>query len=391
MPDHAPATAPGDGPDHDVIIVGAGIIGLATARELLARGRRVTLVDPDPAGGASRAAAGMLAPVAEVVWDQAPLYPLMVESGRRYRGFAAAVAAESGRDVGYLANATLVCAGDAADRRHLLELAGLQSRLGMAVQPITAGQARRLEPALGPGCVGAVSLPEDHQVDPRRLCAALLDLLGPRVRRDRVTEVLFDGERAVGVRLAGGAVLHAAEVLLAAGLGTAGIAGVPAAAAAPLRPVHGDVLRLRVPERLRPLLTRTIRGVVHGRPVYLVPRADGTVVLGATSREDDLAGVSAGGVADLLRDARRLVPAVADLEIVEMIARARPGSPDDVPVIGRLGPGLSVSGGYFRHGILLTPLGAALGADAVCGADPDPRFAAAVDPNRFTTRRNRSR
>ncbi|WP_245803357.1 glycine oxidase ThiO [Corynebacterium sphenisci] len=391
MVDHAATSrtaAAAGGPDHDVIVVGAGIIGLATARELLRRGRGVTVVDPDPVSGASRAAAGMLAPVAEVVWDQPALYPLMVESGRRWPGLAAAVAAESGREVGYLANATLVCAGDAADRRHLTELAGLQRDLGMAAEPIPAAEARRREPALGPGCVGAVHLPGDHQVDPRRFCAALLELLGPRVRRARVAGVTFAGDRATGVRLADGTELRGAEVLLAAGLGIGDIAGAPPEVAAALRPVHGEVLRLQVPERLRPLLTRTIRGVVHGRPVYLVPRADGTVVLGATSREDALPGVLAGGVEQLLRDARRLVPAVAELELVETIARARPGSPDDAPLIGRIGPGLSVSAGYFRHGILLTALGAALGADAVTGAPPDPRFAAAIDPTRFPTRRN---
>lgn len=384
----APARAAADGADHDVIVVGAGIIGLATARELLRRGREVTVLDPDPVSGATRAAAGMLAPGAEVVWDQPALHPLLAESARRWPGLAAGVAADAGREIGHLATGTLVCAGDAADRRRLAELAGLQRDLGMAVEPIPAAEARRREPALGPGCVGAVHLPGDHQVDPRRFCAALLELLGPRVRRARVAAVTFAGDRATGVRLADGAELRAAEVLLAAGLGIGGIAGAPPPLAAALRPVHGEVLRLRVPARLRPLLTRTIRGVVGGRPVYLVPRADGTVVLGATSREDALAGVRAGGVERLLRDARRLVPAVAELELVEVIARARPGSPDDAPLIGRIGPGLSVSAGYFRHGILLAALGADLGADAVTGLPADPRFAAAIDPTRFPRRRN---
>lgn len=152
--------------------------------------------------------------------------------------------------------------------------------------------------------------------------------------------------------------------------------------------VRGEVLRLRVPEALRPLVTRTIRGVVQGNAVYIVPRADGTIVLGATTREDDMVGVRAEGVHQLLRDAHRLVPGILDCEIYEMTAKARPGSPDDVPMVGRVGDGLTVSMGYFRHGILLAAIGSRIGADIVCGTEKDnnPALLAAVNPFRFGNR-----
>lgn len=373
-------------PSSSVVIAGAGIIGLATAWRLLRQGFDVTVLDAEPVSGATFAAAGMLAPVAEVVWDQPTLYPLMVESGKLYRDFAQNIAEESGHDVGYIENSTFVCAGDAADRQTLSELVELQHDMGMEINRITATEARRAEPALGPGCVGAVDIPGDHQVNPRLLAEALLSILGDRVIRTRAEEVIYASDRAIGLRGADGNDYLADEVVLAAGLNTTDIAGLPENLNLPLRPVYGDVLRLRVPERLRPLVTRTIRGVVQGRPVYIVPRADGTVVLGATSREDDLTGVSAEGVHQLLRDAYRLVPGILDCEIYEMTARARPGSPDDVPMIGRVAPGLTVSTGYFRHGILLTAIGSKLTADVVAGQenDNDPALLSAVDPFRFS-------
>lgn len=373
-------------PSSSVVIAGAGIIGLATAWRLLRQGFDVTVLDAEPVSGATFAAAGMLAPVAEVVWDQPTLYPLMVESGKLYRDFAQNIAEESGHDVGYIENSTFVCAGDAADRQTLSELVELQHDMGMEINRITATEARRAEPALGPGCVGAVDIPGDHQVNPRLLADALLTILGDRVIRTRAEEVIYASDRAIGLRGADGNNYLADEVVLAAGLNTADITGLPENLNLPLRPVYGDVLRLRVPERLRPLVTRTIRGVVQGRPVYIVPRADGTVVLGATSREDDLTGVSAEGVHQLLRDAYRLVPGILDCEIYEMTARARPGSPDDVPMIGRVAPGLTVSTGYFRHGILLTAIGSKLTADVVAGRenDNDPALLSAVNPFRFS-------
>ena len=377
------------GRPSSVVIAGAGIIGLTTAWQLRRRGIEVTVLDDAPVSGATFAAAGMLAPVSEVVWDQPTLYPLMVESGRIYRDFAAAIADDVGHDIGYLESSTFVCAGDSADRQTLNELLELQHRMGMTVNRLSVSQARAAEPALGPGFVGAVDIPGDHQVDPRQLCGAILEILGDQVVPTRAGEVLFNKDhRAIGLGGADGRKYYADHVVLAAGVGTGAITGIPHALTDLLRPVRGEVLRLRVPEPLQPLVTRTIRGVVQGRAVYIVPRTDGTIVLGATTREDDMIGVRAEGVHQLLRDAHRLIPGILDCEIYEMTAKARPGSPDDVPMIGQVGDGLTVSMGYFRHGILLAAIGSKIGADVVCGTEKDNNSAllAAVDPFRFCNR-----
>ena len=428
----ATTSRPGPGP-VDVAVVGAGVVGLATAWELRRRGRSVAVVDPDPGSGASRAAAGMLAPVSEVQYQQEPLYPLMTASAAEYPAFAAAVERTAGQEVGYRATETLVCGVDAADRQALADLRELQVRHGMAVEPLPLRAARSLEPALSPRLSAAFRIPADHQVDPRRLVAALLaalaapslsgpDLTAPdlseaalsgsslpdpvrdgaddggpaRLVRERATALRHDADGAVaGVVLADGRQVAAAETVLSPGTGIGALNGLPRTCRLPLRPVHGDILRARLPAGTPELLERTVRGLVRGVPVYVVPRADGTLVIGATSREDDLEGPSAGGVFRLLRDAQALVPGVADLELTEVMARARPGTPDDIPYLGRVRapdgghvPGLVVSTGYFRHGVLLTPLAARLAAQLVTGkpgADPaaDAGHLATTDPHRF--------
>ncbi|GGG47534.1 glycine oxidase ThiO [Kocuria dechangensis] len=427
----ATTSRPGPGPADlvvDAAVVGAGVVGLATAWELRRRGRSVAVVDPDPGSGASRAAAGMLAPVSEVQYQQEPLYPLMTASAAEYPAFAAAVEQAAGQAVGYRATETLVCGVDAADRQALADLRELQLRHGMAVEPLPLRAARALEPALSPRLSAAFRIPADHQVDPRRLVAALLTALaapslsgpgpsgaalsgsslsdparevaddgGPaHLVRERATALRYGVDGAVaGVVLADGRQVVAAETVLSPGTGIGALDGLPRTCRLPLRPVHGDILRARLPAGTPELLERTVRGLVHGVPVYLVPRADGTLVIGATSREDDLEGPSAGGVFRLLRDAQALVPGVADLELTEVMARARPGTPDDIPYLGRVRapdgehvPGLVVSTGYFRHGVLLTPLAARLAAQLVTGepgADPaaDAEHLATADPHRF--------
>ena len=237
-------------------------------------------------------------------------------------------------------------------------------------------------------------MPRDHQVDPRAVARAILDGLavdqegsdatqgGCLVVLNAVSLLHEDPEnthsRITGVLLADGREVHAKEVVVANGLGAAHLGGLPEGLRLPLRPVYGDILRLRVPENLRPLVTATLRGQVRGLPVYVVPRSDGTVVIGATSREDGSAGVSAGGVHQLLRDAQVLLPAVAELELLETTARARPGTPDNAPLLGRVAdprgtdiPGLILATGFFRHGVLLTPIAAHIATELLRGrSDP---------------------
>ena len=401
----SPSAAPADPSAqwYDVAVIGGGVIGHGIAWEARRSGRSVALVDDAPGSGASWAAAGMLAPVSELHYQEEGLLALMLEAARLWPGFAAGLdggAAEAG-GTGYLTTPTLAVGADAADRRALADLREVQQACGLAVEPLTVREARAREPLLSPGISCAFDIPADHQVDPRRLLARIDTLLAADGRFTAVTRraagLLWDGGRVAGVGLEGGGELRAGETIVANGLGAAELQGLPEGLALPLRPVYGDILRLRVPERLRPVLRSTVRGLVRGVPVYIVPRADGTVVIGATQREDapsDPGAVSAGGVYQLLRDAQQLLPAVAELELLEATARARPGTPDNAPLLGRISrpgsgqdiEGLIIATGFFRHGVLLTPAAAAI-CRALLDGQPDPRWDG-FRPERFSGRRD---
>ncbi|MCT1616038.1 glycine oxidase ThiO [Kocuria marina] len=400
--------------DH-VVVAGAGLVGLATAFELRRRGAAVTVVDPRPAWGATRAAAGMLAPIAETQYGQERLYPLMRASAAEYPDFVERVTAATGLPTGYRTEETLVVAADAADAQSLSDLASHQIASGMDVQEISTREARHLEPALAPRLSGAVRIVSDRQVDPRMLASALVETLncphlttigdvpdaGPAQwltsRVDTVLTSRREPRQATGVQLDTGELIPADAVVVATGLTANTMGGLPEGLDLRLRPVFGDILRLRVPETaLAPgeshLLTRTVRAQVLGRPVYMVPREDRTLVLGATSREDGRESVLAGGVHQLLRDARTVVPAIDDCDVLEMMARARPGTSDDLPYVGKTSvAGLVISTGHFRHGILLTPVASRLAAELVTGVlDPrtehgsDAAFLADTDPARHS-------
>ena len=382
-----------------VIVVGAGLVGLAVAWRARQCGAQVTVVDPAPASGATHAAAGMLAPVAETYYQEEALGRLCLASNARYPGFVDEVSGALGRtraDVGYLATRTLVVGADAADRGTLTDLHELSVSLGLPSRVVGTRDARRLEPLLGPGLSCAFLADGDHQVDPRRLAAALLEALpgaGVHLVAAPVAAVVSSGGTARGVRLLDGRQLDADAVVLANAVGAHDVAGLDTLGvdlSRALRPVYGDVLRVDAPDSLRGLVTGTVRGLVGGRPVYLVPRADGSLVLGATSREDGNPRVSVGGVHDLLRDTIRLVPALAEFALLESVARARPGTPDNAPLLGSPAPGLLTATGTFRNGILLAPavadtvaylLGLVPEAPVEDLAPFDPlRFAAAREP-----------
>jgi glycine oxidase len=408
----------------DVAVIGGGVIGHGIAWEARRSGRSVVLIDEAPGTGASWAAAGMLAPVSELHYQEEELLELMLESAARWPDFAAALAdGGSGRDTGYLSTPTIAVGADPADRRTLMDLREVQQACGLVVEPLTIREARSREPLLSPGISCALDIPADHQVDPRMLVGSIAAALachepGSRTAvagaengyaiRKNAAGLLWDsgqGGRVCGVRLAGGRAVRAAETVVANGLAAASLDGLPEGLKLPLRPVYGDILRLRVPAHLRPLLTATVRGIVRGIPVYLVPRQDGTVVIGATQREDGHSAPSAGGVYQLLRDAQVLVPAVAELELLESTARARPGTPDNAPLLGRVPvgstagragtaadgghratvAGLIIATGFFRHGVLLTPAAAAICRGLMDGVE-DRRWDA-FRPERFSAER----
>ncbi|MEV5935412.1 glycine oxidase ThiO [Streptomyces sp. NPDC052079] len=345
----------------EVLVVGGGVIGLVTAWRAAQRGLATTVVDPEPGGGAARVAAGMLAAVTELHYGEETLLGLNLASARRYPAFAAELTELTGHDLGYRRCGTLAVALDADDRAHLRELHALQQRSGLDAQWLSGRECRRLEPMLAPGVRGGLRVDGDHQIDPRRLAAALVtacERAGVTIRRTWAERLLVTGGRATGVVTADGAELGAGQVVLAAGSLSGRLAGVPEDVLPPVRPVKGQVVRLTMPERHGPFLSRTVRAVVRGSHVYLVPRENGELVIGATSEELGWdTTVTAGGVYALLRDAHELVPGITELPLAETRAGLRPGSPDNAPLLGPTElEGLLLATGHYRNGVLLTPV-----------------------------------
>ncbi|MEQ4524122.1 FAD-dependent oxidoreductase [Nocardioides kribbensis] len=360
-----------------VRVLGAGVVGLACADELVRRGHEVEVVDPAPGGGASYAAAGMLAPTAEV-WHAVEA---LLDLGLRSLALWPAAARRWG--VALRTGGTLLVGRDDADLQQVERQAALLARLGRSVDVVGGRAARSLEPRLGTGIAGAALLPDEGSVAPRAVVAALLDRHRARL-------------------LPAPSAAPADRTVVATGIAATGL----------VRGVRGEILRLRSDDPPE----RTVRGWVHGEPVYVVPRADGEVVVGATSEEHDAPPVvTAGGVRRLLDAACRLLPGLDRAELLEATARDRPATADNLPLVGPAGPrwsagrtdGAHAAGtggresegardtatvgdrgpdgdtvlavGLFRHGVLLAPLVAALVADHLDHGHVEP----ALDPRRL--------
>jgi glycine oxidase len=371
----------------DVLVIGGGIIGLVTAWRAAQSGFATTVVDPEPGGGAAQVAAGMLAAVTELHYGEETLLGLNLASARRYPEFAAELTELTGLDLGYRRCGTLAVALDSDDRAHLRDLHALQQRSGLESEWLSGRDCRRLEPLLAPGVRGGLRVDADHQIDPRRLAAALLaacERAGVVLHRAWTERCTVQRERAVGVTTTDGTELSAEKVVLAAGSRSGQLAGLPPAVLPPVRPVKGEVLRLTVPKRYAPFLSRTVRAVVRGGNIYLVPRENGELVVGATSGELGWdTTVTAGGVYELLRDAHELVPGITELPLAETRAGLRPGSPDNAPLLGPTSlDGLLVATGHYRNGVLLTPVTGDVMAHALATGSL-PEQARPFTPTRF--------
>jgi glycine oxidase len=377
----------------DVLIVGGGVIGLSIGWRAAQRGLSVIIADPRPGLGATHAAAGMLTPIAEAAYAERPIFALGQESLRRYPDFISELQRVTGLPTGFRQAGTLQVARDNDDLALLAETRALQESFGVHLQQLGARDCREAEPMLDPSVRGGLLARDDGSVDPRLLAVALQEAAlgsGARLVRQPVTEILRAGGQVSGARLADDSVLSARRVVLAAGWESAALAGLPTGVAPPVRPVKGQILRLRttavtVAAGLPPgLLHRTVRGLVSGSSVYLVPRDSGELVVGATQEELGAdTTVTAGGIWQLLRDARSIVPGITELELQDVVAGLRPGTPDNAPVLGPSElPGLVLATGHFRAGVLLAPVTADTVAAFLCTGTADPIWSA-FSPGRF--------
>ena len=340
-----------------IVIIGAGISGLGIGWRLAQAGRAVTVIERGQAGmGATWAAAGMLAPQVESEHGEEGLLPLLLESRSMWAEFARELEAASGIDVGYRDEGTMVIALDRDDREMIEHRYQYLSGLGLELQWLTGAEARVLEPHLIRGVAGAIYSPQDHQVDnravARALCAAYLEAGGMLREDTEVLEIVSAGDRVTGVRLPD-EILYAEAVVVAAGAWSRNIVGLTEALRPPVRPVKGQMVAVRM-DPDAPLL----RHVVWGRHIYLVPREDGRLLIGATIEEMGFdTEITVGGVMDLLRETWEALPGIYDLPLVETWAGLRPTSRDDAPILGPTAlDGLVMATGHHRNGILLCPI-----------------------------------
>jgi glycine oxidase len=372
---------------YDAIIVGGGVIGLACAWQVARAGARVAVLDRDaPPGGATRVAAGMLAPVGELTFGEPELLQMTLAAAARYPGFVAELEAETGMSAGYARLGALHVALDRDEAAELRRVHDLQRSLDLGAEWLPPRRCRELEPGLTPSTNGGVHAPGEAAIDPRALTATLLAALtaqGVEVRTGTgVAEALLDGSRIAGVLTDSGEELRAGAVVLATGAWSGQAGWLPEDARPPVRPVKGQILELRSRDGAAPC-----HRIVASERVYLVPREDGRLVAGATVEERGFdTAVTAGGVHELLREAYRLLPEVAEMELLDAAAGLRPGTPDNLPLIGPGAiDGLILACGHYRNGILLAPLT----ADAVAGLLEGGELAESVvaaRPDRFGAR-----
>ena len=354
---------------HDVVVVGAGIIGLACAWHACRRGLSVLVVDGEsPGSGSSRVAAGMLAPVTEAEFGEQELLRLNLEGLERWPGFAD----ELGGELHHRRCGALVVAADRDDAEELHRLHEFQRSLGLDADWLTPSECRRLEPGLSPRCSGGILARHEQHVDPVAVVSALLSKDLDVMQGDPVVAV-----EDHGVRLRSGLTLEAEQMVIAAGCWSgSGIEGLPEL---PVRPIKGQILALRRPPE-RPLAERLIRTP----RCYVLDRGDGRVVVGGTMEERGFdTQVTVDGVYRLLEAAWEVLPDVSELQFEAAQAGLRPGTPDNLPVIGRGDrPNVIWATGHYRNGVLLAPITAEAVAELLTGGEP-PAAVRPFTPERF--------
>jgi glycine oxidase len=338
----------------------------------------VSVLDRGELGhGTSHVSAGMLAPISEADAGEQALLRLGLESAKAWPAFAAELEAASGVGIDLRDRGTLLVARDRDEAEALDRELALRARFGLRAERLLPSRARRAESALAPTVRLALDVPDDHAVDPRLVVTALARAAAGAGAVLRPHAEVTDVRPGAGLAVAGGDVVAAGRIVLAAGPWSGVLPGVPEDARVPVRPVKGQSMRLRDPAG-----PGLIERVVRWDGGYLVPRSDGRYVLGATQEERGFdTAMTGGGVHDLLRDASELVPGVLELEVEELVAGLRPGTPDNAPIVGPApaAPELVWATGHYRNGALLTPVTAERVVAVLCGEEADPAFS----PRRF--------
>ena len=345
-----------------VLIIGGGVIGLGIGWQLAKSGVSVTIYDRAAAGrAASWAAAGMLAPLAEAHNEEPELLKLGCQSLACYPQWVRELEADAEMSIGYRVEGTLIVGLEPDDTHQLQHLHVSQQDLGLDVEWLTGRAAREIEPALSPRVTAAIRCATDHQVNNRLMIKALQRSFqacgGVLHENSTIESVVIENGVATGVQTQNG--FQAADTLiLAAGCWSAQIEGLPDTLHPPVRPVKGQMLALQMEAGITVKnVIRTVRAR-YPMSVYLVPRTDGRLIVGATSEEMGFdTRLTAGGVFELLRGAWEAVPGIYELPILETWTGLRPGSRDNAPILGETPvENLIYATGHYRNGILLTPI-----------------------------------
>ena len=339
-----------------IIIVGGGVIGLGIGWKLSRLGYQVALYERNQVGrGASWAAAGMLSPLAEAHTQEAELLRLGLESSNRYPEWVRELQEESQIDIDYRKKGTLMVALDRDDRADLQHHFEMQKSFDLPVDWLTGNQARTLEPALSPRVVAAIHCPSDLQVNGRLMTTALTVAFqkagGKLFEQTPVTKINIKDQQVTGIHI-DSEFVPAELVIVAAGAWLSQVKGLPKSYQYLIRPVKGQILGLQMDTE--PIISH----VIYAPDAYLVPRGNGSLVVGATVEEQGFdTHLTAGGVFELLRGAWEALPGIYEFPIVDTFASLRPASRDNAPILG-LTPvdGLILAAGHFRKGILLTPV-----------------------------------
>jgi glycine oxidase len=345
----------------EIAVIGGGVIGLATGWRLARSGKKVVVFEKKEAGrGAGWASAGMLAPQTEAGYEQKDLLEFSLESLRKYPEFLRELTEDSGIKVEAGKTGSLFCALNRDDLERLQRFFDFRQRLGFPVMKLKGEETREKEPYLSPRVTASVFVPDDWHLDSRKLLAALKTAFinkGGLIHEDSpVTEILLDGKTAAGIKVLDPKTKTEKEVkantlVLAAGAWSSQIKGLPENLIPPIRPIKGMILNLKAE-------SCPLSHVIRAEGVYLVPKQNGRLLVGATSEEKgyDVSPL-AGGIKDLLQNAFDIVPGISECPLEEIQIGLRPANRDHSPVLGPSPiQGLYYAAGHYRHGILLAPM-----------------------------------